>query len=78
MYAIIGLPGSTHHEYEHFPATRSTVREVRQEAEAWLERRYQEKLDANPACSDFPTEIISDREAARVRYLDGRRVYVSD
>jgi hypothetical protein len=70
MYATINLPGSTH--FEKFgPASR-------RECEAWLDERdawHRENHGGGWVSTYFPARILSNREAARMRYSDGTKVF---
>lgn len=68
MFAIIGIPGESIHRYRWFPRT------ARKEAEKWLEQEFTSIRRLSPQTVPV-TRILSDREAARVRWQDGTRVY---
>lgn len=72
MVGIVGLPGSCHHEWKWFPRHGTVDGES---IGQWVQRRWREKLNANPALGTLPTEIVSDRAARRRRYRDGSRCY---
>ena len=75
MIGIIGLPGSIHHEWKHFPRRGTVDGETVKE---WVGRRWREKLERNSALGTLPTEIISDREARRRKFSDGSDCYPLD
>jgi len=68
MYAVVGIPGESIHRYRWFP------RSARKEAEEWLEREFAAIRRSSPQTVPV-TRILSDREAERVRWRDGTRVY---
>lgn len=72
MIAVIGIPGSVHHDYAWFPRHGTTSGET---AAQWIERVYRETLDRNPALGTIATEILSDRKAKAQYYRDGTAVY---
>lgn len=72
MYAVVGIPGSRFHTHRHF------ARGERGLAEEWLDVTARAIRERNPALGTLPTQLISDREAGRVRYQDGTRVYTWD
>jgi hypothetical protein len=69
MYAIVGIPGSTHHRYRRYPRSQTA------QARAWLDATWEAIMRRNPAIGTLPTRLISDREAASIRWQDGRRIY---
>ena len=69
MYAIIGIPGSTHHDYRWFP--RSELADAR----AWLQVEFDRTLLDNPVLGTIETRLLPDREAERLRYRDGTHIY---
>jgi len=70
MFAIVGLPGSVHHSWRHGTG--------RAELQAWADKKWQQTREDNPALGSLPIEIISDREALKRRWRDGRRIYSTD
>ena len=68
MFAVIGIPGESIHRYRWFP------RGARTEAEEWLKQEFAAIRRLSPQTVPV-TRILSDREAARVRWRDGMRVY---
>ena len=67
MIATIGLPGGAHHRW--------TRVKTRKEAAIWLEKA-QDRLEArNRAAHPQPTCVLTEKEAARVRWQDGSKVY---
>lgn len=44
-------------------------------ARAWLESASEDLRAIHPAAWPQPTRLISDREALKIRYRDGNRVY---
>lgn len=68
MFAIVGVPGESIHRYRWFP------RGARTEAEEWLEQEFAAIRRLSPQAVPV-TRILSDREATRVRWRDGTRVY---
>lgn len=72
MIAIIGVPGSKHHRWAAFRGPGA-----RRRAEEWLQEQLRLLAEQHPAAYPQPVRILSDREAARVRYADGRRVYLT-
>ncbi len=67
MIAHVSQPGSV-----HFRWTRCRTRK---EGVQWIDRNLDELRERNPVVGRFGYGILSDREAAKVRYRDGRRVY---
>ena len=67
MIAIIGLPGSRHHNWERFG--------TRAECEKWIEDFGREYFAVETAAYPQPTRIMSEKDAAKIRYRDGRRCY---
>lgn len=69
MVGIVGLPGSVHHRWQHFASKRDAV--------AWVEEQWRRTRERNPALGTLETAVISDREARKRRWQDGRRIYES-
>jgi hypothetical protein len=67
MIAIVGLPGSQHHDFRWFP------RSERKAALAWLERRFRDHVHRTG--QPIETEYISDKAAARRKWRDGSYIY---
>ena len=69
MIAVIGLPGSVHHKWARF--------HDKKRAEEWLDLHSREI--SRRGLGHPPTDILSEKRAARVRFRDGTKVYpVSD
>jgi hypothetical protein len=66
-FGVVGRPESAHHSFEW------CVTEA--EAEAWVDRRLTEVLEAHPALGAIEAEVVSAAEAFDRTYRDGRRVY---
>ena len=67
MIAVVGIPGSAHHEYLRVRTRREGIN--------WAGRRESAIRDRNPAVGSLPTYVLTEKEAMRVRYQDGHRVY---
>lgn len=67
MIAIVGIPGSQHHTWKWF--------ETKKQGEAWATALRSQILDKNPTEGTIPISVMSDREASKVKWQDGRRVY---
>jgi hypothetical protein len=67
MIAIVGLPGSRHHQWKHGSSRRSL--------RAWAEETRATILRRNPGLGTLPIEIVSDRVALRRRWRDGNPIY---
>jgi hypothetical protein len=67
MYATINLPGSSHFQYMG-PATK-------QECEEWIDKTVKEYLQYNLLTSTLPRNIITNKEAAKWKWLDGSKVF---
>jgi hypothetical protein len=67
MFAIVGIHGSTHHDWCRV--------KTRTEGEEWASARSQEIRDQHPAVGSLPVRVLTDREASKIRWQDGHRVY---
>lgn len=68
MIAVVGIPGSVHHKWHRFGK--------RAIAEQWALDVWRRTVERHPELgSSLPSDILSDRSAARVRYQDGTPVY---
>lgn len=69
MIAAIGYPGESKHTWERF--------DNKADALAWLKATGDELFEDNPVwpAALSSQRIISEREAATIRYRDGRKVY---
>lgn len=70
MVAVIGYPGESKHTWKRFT--------TKAEAIAWLNAKGAELAEEHPAWAHTAVSsqrIISEREASRIRYRDGRKVY---
>ena len=67
MIAVVGIPGSMHHDWRRV--------NTRREGMTWAARRESAIRDRIPAVGSLPTYVLTEKEARRVRYLDGHRVY---
>lgn len=72
MVAVIGVPGSKYHAWATFRGPGA-----RRRAEEWLREQLELLAREYPAAYPQPTRILSDKEAAKIRYADGRRVYLT-
>lgn len=70
MIAHVSQPGSVHFDW--------TRVDTRKEAVAWIDARLEELRQRNPVVGRFGYGILSNREAAKVRYRDGRRVFIDE
>lgn len=70
MFAQINLPGSRHFRY-FGPATR-------QECQDWLDKTTEKLLETELLTSTLPRLIISNKVAAKAKYLDGSKVFKID
>lgn len=73
MVAIIGYPGSINHRWERFWNKK--------EALDWLEvtgRELYENSGGTYPDALSSQRIISEREAAKIRYRDGKKCYPRD
>jgi len=70
MIAIIGYPGSTNHRWERFFDKKLAVE--------WLQttgqKMYEDSGNSSPE-SLYSQRVISEREAARIKYQDGTKCY---
>jgi hypothetical protein len=64
MVAVFSIPGSQYHTWKRFQSFE------RKEAEMWLSKQR----DLNPYCTDM-SEIMSEKKAAKVKWLSGEKVY---
>ena len=69
MIAYIGVPGETGRKWRRFGP-----RELR-EAETWLEGHLQARLAQDPFRSLPAWGTLPEKEARRVKFLDGTRAY---
>lgn len=69
MFAVIGIKGSSHHDYRYFPHRRT--REIME----WARARRDEILNANPAQGSLPITLLSDKAAYQEEWADGDKVY---
>lgn len=69
MIAVYGRPGSVHHRWQRVK-TKSEAAEFFDACRAYTERM-------NPAAIGQYTQVLTNAEAARARYADGRRIYRS-
>ena len=78
MIAIIGLPGSMQHSWESFHIAQhgGSVKAAQVAAGAWLDAADLTLQEEHPAAHPQPLEVLSNRDAAKVRWIDGSRVYV--
>lgn len=67
MIAIVGIPGSTHHRWKWFAKKSEGVK--------WADDTAAEIRHKNPALGSIGVEVVSDREAMRRRWQDGKRIY---
>lgn len=67
MLAIVGVPGSAHHDWSRVA--------TRREGEAWASARAQAIRERHPAVGSLPVAVVSNRAAAGMRWPDGRRMY---
>jgi len=72
MVAIIGYPGESKHTWERF--------DNRSDALAWLNSTGAELYERNPVwpAALSSQRVISEKEAAKIRYRDGRKCYPKD
>ncbi len=70
MWAQVNLPGSSHFRY-YGPATK-------QECQDWIDKTVNDLLKTELLTSTLPRFIISNKEAAKVKYLDGSKVFRQD
>lgn len=70
MIAYVGLPGSAHHTWARFCG--KTQRAL---AERWTEEQSDRIRENNPTVGFLPVGTYSEKEARKIRYLDGRKVY---
>lgn len=72
MIAIIGYPGESKHTWERF--------DNKKEAIAWLNATGAELYERHPVwpAALSSQRVISEKEAAKIRYRDGRRCYPKD
>lgn len=76
MYAVIGTPGSVHHKWAKFEVeSHGSAVACKQAALNWLERASEKLAQDHPAAFPQPTCVITNKEARKVRYQDGTRVY---
>jgi hypothetical protein len=64
------MPGSVHHRWARFSGPGAKA-----EAQKWIDETLDRLRTANPVVGRFGFGILSERDAAKVRYRDGRRVY---
>lgn len=73
MVAIIGYPGSTNHRWERFFDKKEAVK--------WLNETGQKMYDnsggTNPDALSSQ-RVISEKEAASIKYRDGKKCYPRD
>lgn len=70
MVAIIGYPGSSNHTWKRFDNKKAAVK--------WLSERGQRMFEGSGRTySDALTSqrVISEKDAAQVRYCDGMKCY---
>lgn len=73
MIAAIGYPGESRHAWKRFAD--------RKEAVAWLAAAADRLAERHPAAAAsllLSARLIPEKEAARIRYRDGRRCYPHD
>jgi hypothetical protein len=70
MFAFINLPGSRHFQY-YGPASKADCKN-------WLEKTRKSLLRTELLTSTLPYGLISNKEAAKVKYRDGSNVYRID
>lgn len=63
MFARINIPGSKHHRF--FYGTKK-------ECQEWIEKQT---INASCQSDYYPSSLLTDKEAFKVKYLDGNRVY---
>lgn len=66
MYAFINLPGSRHFRY-FGPDTKQSCQE-------WLDETVNRMLETELLTSTLPRQILSNKLAESIRYLDGSHV----
>jgi hypothetical protein len=66
-FAVVGLPGSVHHDFAWFAE--------RDEAQAWLDSAWRATLDRNPVLGTIEGEVLTAEEAFEATYRDGSKVY---
>lgn len=73
MVAVIGYPGESKHKWKRFTS--------KAEAVAWLNetgsRLYEESGGCWPAAISSQ-RVLSEKEAAKIRYRDGRKCYPAE
>lgn len=70
MYAVIGYPGAQDHKYYHGS---------RKDAADWLKKTCDKIRASGVRVERISTSrLLSDKEAAKVRYQDGTKVYSFD
>jgi len=67
MIAHVSQPGSVHFDW--------TRVQSRKDAVAWINARLEQLRQRNAVVGRFGFGILSERDAAKVRYRDGRKVY---
>ena len=70
MIAYVGIPGSSHHIWERFCGKTERAEAVR-----WAEKQCDRVRENNPSVGSLPCGTYSEKDAAKVRYQDGSRVY---
>ena len=70
MIAYVSAPGSVHHRWTRFSGPGAKA-----EAHKWINETLDRLHAANPVVGRFGSGILSDRDAAKIRYRDGRKVY---
>lgn len=68
-FAIVGVPGSNHHDFRWFPEDEKS------EAFAYVQRGFDSTLAANPVLGIIETEVVKAEIAFDRTYRDGNRVY---
>lgn len=67
MFAQINLPGSSHF--------RKFGPDTRENCQDWLDQTVSDMLETELLTSTLPRLIISNKEAKKVKYRDGRHVF---
>lgn len=63
MVAVISIPGASDHRWERFHS--------RKDAQAWIDKEWD-----NRGHHTWPGDrILTEKEASKIRYQDGTRVY---
>lgn len=72
MVAIIGYPGESKHTWERFTSKKDAL--------DWLNKTGDELYELNPVwpAALYSQRIISEKEAAKIRFCDGTPCYPRD